>query len=364
MSVDKYLSSIYYNPKHPGSYSGPTKLLRIVRQEGKHKIGLGRIKKWLSAQETYTLHRSVQHKIKRNKVVVDGIDDQWDIDLMDMTTIAKHNQGYKFVLLAIDIFSRFVWLQPLKSKQPKEVVAALKVIFKQGRIPDKIRNDKGGEFTSQITGKFLKEQGVIQFVTHNEVKANYAERAIKTIKGHFFKYFSEKQTYQYVDHLQDFAYSYNHTHHRSINMAPVDVNASNEPALWRHLYVEPYLKVKTTQKKKTFRFKVGDTVRVSFLKETFAREYHQKWSGEVFSITKKFMRKGLPIYRLKDYAGDDVHGTFYEPELQKIIFDKDQKFKVEKVLKTKGKGKNKQSLVRWLHWPPKYDSWVSNLTDL
>ena len=147
--MNKILKSIYYNPKHPGSYSGPTKLFKVARQEG-HNYSLGQIKKWLSAQETYTLHRSVQHKIKRNKVVVDGIDDQWDMDLMDMSSIAQHNEGYKFVLLAINIFSRYVFVQPLKSKQGKEVVVALKIIFEQGRVPYKIRTDKGSEFTNGL----------------------------------------------------------------------------------------------------------------------------------------------------------------------------------------------------------------------
>ena len=363
MSVDKYLASIYYNPKHPGSYSGPTKLLHVVRQEGKHKISLGHIKKWLSAQDAYTLHRSVQHRTKRNKVVVDGIDDQWDVDLMSMESISKHNDGYSFVLLAIDIFSRYVWVQPLKTKQGKEVVAALKVIFKEGRIPDKIRSDKGTEFTNKTVQAYLKEQNVIHFVTHNEVKANYAERAIKTIKGRIFKYFSEKQTYKYIDTLQDFVHSYNHTRHRSIHMAPVDVNASNEAKLWRQQYVDPYKK-KKKKKKIKYKFKEGEKVRVSFLREPFSREYHQKWSGEIFTVRKRFIRKGLPIYRLKDYSGDDIEGTFYETQLQKVIFDKDKLFKIEKVLKTKGRGRNKKYFVRWLHWPKKYDSWVSNVTDL
>ena len=229
--MNKYLKSIYYNPKHPGSYSGPTKLLKVVRQEGRN-YSLGQIKKWLAAQDTYTLHRSVQHRIQRNRVVVDGIDDQWDMDLMDMSSISKHNDGFHFVLLCIDIFSRYVWLQPLKSKQNKEVVAALKVIFEQGRIPSKIRHDKGSEFTGQVTTKYLKEQGVVSFVTHNEVKASYAERAVKTVKSHIFRYFTQMQTYRYIDKLQDFAHSYNHTEHRSIKMAPVDVNASNDADLW------------------------------------------------------------------------------------------------------------------------------------
>ena len=124
MSVEDYLANIYYNPKHPGSFSGPHKLQKVIQQEGKHQIGLSAIKKWLSAQETYTLHRSARHKVVRNKVVVDGLDDQWDLDLMDMTNIAEHNDGYRYVLLAIDIFSRYVWVEPLKSKQGKEILRA------------------------------------------------------------------------------------------------------------------------------------------------------------------------------------------------------------------------------------------------
>ena len=82
-------------------------------------------------------------------------------------------------------------------------------------------------------------------------------------------------------------------------MAPVDVSPSNEASLWQHQYVEPYIKANQKKKKKKkakFRFKEGDTVRVSFLREPFSREYHQKWSGEVFTITGRFMRKGIPIY--------------------------------------------------------------------
>ena len=363
MSPEEYLASIYYDPKHPGSFSGPHKLFNAVKREGKYVLGLSKIKKWLASQDTYTLHRSMRKKIKINKVIVEGIDNQWDMDLMDMSSLAKDNDGVVFVLLAIDIFSRFVNVQPLKSKQGKDVVTALKIIFEEGRIPDKIRTDKGSEFVNRWFKAYLKEKNVIHFVTHNEVKANYAERAIKTIKGKIFKFFTQKQTYRYVDNLQDFVYGYNHTVHSSIKMAPVNVTSKVEAALWKQQYLDPYAKTKKKQKKK-FKYKMGDTVRVSFLRGVFDREYHQKWSGEVFTIIQRYLRKGIPVYRLTDYAGDVVEGTFYQPELQRVVFDKDQTFKVEKVLKTKGKGKNKQYLVRWLHWPAKYDSWVSSLTNL
>ena len=352
--MDEYLTSIYYDPKHPGSYAGPSKLHRVTKDAGK-KITLNQIREWLKGQETYTLHRRVRRKFPRNKVIVDGIDDQWDVDLMDVTNLSKYNDGVRFVLVAIDIFSRYTWLRPLKSKQGHKVVEAFQSIFAEGRKPSKIRTDKGTEFTNHLVQKYLKEEDVIHFVTHNEVKANYAERVIKTLKGRIFKYFTKKQTYQYMDHLQDFVTSYNHTYHRSIKMKPVDVSRENESALWTMQY-EPYRKKKNKEKNPRFKFAVGDTVRISHLRSTFTREYEEKWTEEIFIVVKRYGREGLPIYKLMDYLNETVQGTFYEQELQAV--KEPETYKIEKILKTKKVKGKKQHLVRWVGWASKYDSWI------
>ncbi len=140
--MDKYLSSVYYDPKHPASYSGPTKLYRVAKAAGK-KITLKQIRDWLKGQETYTLHRQVRHKFPRNKVIVDGIDELWDADLMDMVSLSAHNGGVRYMLVAIDIFSRYTWLRPLKSKQGKDVVQAFASIFAEGRKSHNVRTDNG-----------------------------------------------------------------------------------------------------------------------------------------------------------------------------------------------------------------------------
>lgn len=351
--MEDYLASVYYNPAQPASYSGPSKILKQAKADGK-KINLRQIKEWLRGQETYTLHHQVQRKFPRNRVIVDGIDEQWDVDLMDMGNVSKDNNGVKYVLVAIDIFSRYTWLVPLKTKQGKEVSEAFLTIFARGRQPEKIRSDKGSEFTNKVLQTTLKDLGVIHFVTQNEVKANYAERVIKTIKGRISKYFTKQQTHHYIDHLQDFAHSYNHTYHRSIKMAPADVNTSNEADLWEEQYVRPYRPVKPAR----FKFALGDHVRISYLRNVFTREYHEKWTVEIFTVKHRFRRQGLPIYKLKDYRDEDVQGSFYEQELQQV--DMPEVFRIEKVLKTrKVKGK-KQHLVRWAGWPPQYDSWIND----
>ena len=347
--MEEYLKSIYFDPSHPASFAGPRKLYRVVKAAGK-KITLNQIREWLKGQESYTLHRQVRHKFPRNRVVVYGIDEQWDVDLMDMTNLSKYNGGVRFILVAIDIFSRYTWLEPLKSKQGVEVVGAFKKIFDKGRVPHKIRSDRGAEFTNRLVQTYLKEKGILHFVTHNQVKANYAERIIKTVKSKIFRYFTKKQTYNYIDHIQDFAHSYNTTYHRSIKMRPVDVKKENEASLWEQQYGM------CPRPNRQFKFTVGDKVRISYLRRTFMREYEEKWTDEIFIVVKQFIRDGLPIYKLKDYQNEVVEGTFYQQELQ--LVKEPEVYRIEKVLKTrKVKGK-KQYFVRWAGWSSKFDSWI------
>lgn len=89
------------------------------------------------------------------------------------------------------------------------------------------------------------------------------------------------------------------------------------------------------------------------------REYHQKWSGEIFVITQRYKRDGLPVYKLKDFAGDAITGTFYSQELQKVNVGTETEWKVDNVLKRRKVKGIKQVLVRWRHWPSKYDSWIN-----
>jgi hypothetical protein len=88
----------------------------------------------LQRQEPYSLQRPLKRSFKRNKVIVKGVDDQWDVDLMDMTKFAKYNNGYNFILVVIDIFSKYVWLRPLKDKKGESVSKALKDVLAEGRV--------------------------------------------------------------------------------------------------------------------------------------------------------------------------------------------------------------------------------------
>ena len=65
------------------------------------------------------------------------------------------------------------------------------------------------------------------------------------------------------------------------------------------------------------------------------------------------------MYKLKDLQGDDVKGSWYNIELLPLDIDPDKiSYKIEKVLKTRGKQRNKEFFVNWKYYPSKFNSWV------
>ena len=358
-SWEKYLRDIYLDPSHPASFSNPRTLYKAVKKEGKHKISHSQIKKWIQKQESYSRNKSVKRKFQHGRVIVAGIDDQFDADLASLVYYADDNDGYKYLLVVIDIFSQYSWVEPLKDKTASQIVNAFDKILSGGRIPKQLRTDAAKDFTSEKFQTFVRGKNIVHFVTHNEKQANYVERFIKTLKSRLSKYMIEKNTRRYIDVLQKIVTSYNHTWHSGIRSEPVNVNKQNEKQLWWQMYwpKEPYVKKKKKEKIK-FAFNVGDRVRTTYIRKHFQCEYDSKWTGEIFKISRRFICQGQPIYTLVDWYDNPVKGTFYQKELQKIETTEADMFKIEKVLKYKGRGNKKEALVHWLGWPKHFDSWI------
>ena len=99
-------------------------------------------------------------------------------------------------------------------------------------------------------------------------------------------------------------------------------------------------------------------MRVSHLRVTFERAYHEKFSGEIFKISKRFRRLGKPVYTLIDLNNEPIIGTFYQPELTKVNVDDSSIYEISDIIKSRKKGKQKEYLVRWKYYGPKFDSQV------
>ena len=176
-------------------------MYKIVKKEGKHKISHSQIKKWIQKQESYSLNKGLKRKFQRGRVVVEGIDDQFDIDLASLIYYADENDGYKYLLVVIDIFSHYGWVEPLKDKTANEIVKAFDKVLQEGRIPERLCSDSAKDFTSEKFQKYVKSKKITHFVTHTEKQANYVEHFIKTLKSKIFKCMVEKNSPRYIDVL-------------------------------------------------------------------------------------------------------------------------------------------------------------------
>ena len=301
----------------------------------------GRRKKKVSvlAEE---LHKPVRRKFKRRRVLVNGINKIWAADLADMQAFSKFNRGIKYLLAVIDVFSKYRYLIPLKDKMGKSVASALKTIFEE-RKPEKMWVDKGKEFYNKDVKELIE-----LYSTENEEKSSVVERWIRTMKEKMWKYFTDNNTSVYIDILPDLVEDYNNTRHSSIKMTPVEASKKkNELTVWRNLYPGRLKNIDINPK-----FSIGDKVRISKKKNTFEKGYTTRWTEEIFTITK--INHTSPVtYKIADLNGEEIDGSFYEPELQKTS---QQLFRIEKVIE---KGKNK-SLVKWKGYSDDFNSWVNN----
>ncbi|GBM31844.1 hypothetical protein AVEN_56939-1 [Araneus ventricosus] len=99
------LEEAYLNSEHPGSFGDINAIHRALKGRVKRR----EIKKWLEMKDSYSLHKPVRHKFKRNRVIVKGINDQFQSDLVDMQSSSKYNNGFKYLLTCIEIFSEYAW---------------------------------------------------------------------------------------------------------------------------------------------------------------------------------------------------------------------------------------------------------------
>ena len=357
--ADQYLHDLYYSPESPASFGGVDAVYRAVKNEGKFQISRNNVREWLKQQDTYTLHKPVRHRFKRNRVIVGSMDEEWEADLVIMDSLSKTNKGYNYILTVIDVLSKFAWVEPIKTKSGENLVKAFEKICKKGRQPEKLHTDKGTEFTNRLFQRFLKDKNILFFTTHNDTKASIVERFNRTLKGKMWKYFTAKNTTKYIDVLQKLMYSYNHSRHRSIGMKPADVNLENESVVWQRLYGdEPRKPIK-------YKFNVGDQVRISKARRTFKKGYLPSWTEEIFTITKRVPRRP-PVYNIADYHGEELEGTFYEQELQSIIKKDTDFYRIENVIKSRMRGKRREYLVKWLGYSNDFNSWVpeDNVKDI
>ena len=322
------------------------KLVRtIIGKKRKHGLGIvgGRLWENELADE---LHKPIRRKFRKRRVFASGVDAIWAADLADMQNYEEENQGYRFILMVIDIFSKYGWAVPLKFKSGPEIVRAFRHLW-QKQKPQRLWTDRGSEFKNKDFAQLRREYDVQLYFTDNEEKSCVVERWIRTIKRNMWKYFTANNTWTYTDMLPELVDKYNHTYHRSIECTPADArDVSNYQHVFDALY-PPQGPSKQT-------FQIGDHVRMVRLKDKFEKGFTPNWTQELYII--KSVKTTTPItYTLVDLRGEDVEGSFYPQELQKA---KQEIYRIEKVIKRRTRRGKKELYVKWMGYRNDFNSWI------
>ncbi|XP_045474941.1 uncharacterized protein LOC123680868 [Harmonia axyridis] len=295
------------------------------------------------------LHRPARKNFSRRRTIIKGLDDLWQMDLGQLDKLATSNEGFKYILVVIDCFSKFVWARAVRRKTGEEVTRAFLDILQHndGQIPINLQSDQGKEFFNhQFQELVIRKHHINHYNTYSDKKAAIVERVIRTLKEALFKQFSLRGTYRWIDILQDVVNAYNNKRHRTIRMKPCDVNTKNESDIYEFAY--NHIKIAGPH-----RFQKGNIVRISKYRHVFTKGYLPQWTTELFKITKVQLTNPVS-YLLEDFTGRPISGAFYQEELQKT--KQPDVYLVEKVLRRRAD----KVLVRWLGMSEEHDSWIQS----
>ena len=251
------------------------------------------VREWLRTQDTYTRYKPIVRKHKYLKTFVKNLADQAQLDLVDMGKYGNKNKGYRWILTAVEILSRYTFTIPVYRKDTKNMTKAVELLLesfkrKFGKYPNVAQFDEGKEFYNVGVRNLLKSHDVDYFSTQSDKKAAIVERFNRTLKTMMWKYFYSKGTYNWVDALDELTKNYNNTKHGSILMKPKDVNKTNENLVWVTLYGSPLGKLPLPK------FRVGDTVRVSRYKSIFGKGYEANFTEEIYKVKRGYSEEIPP----------------------------------------------------------------------
>lgn len=303
------------------------------------------------------LHRSARRNFVRQRTQMRGIRDTLQADLVEMIPYASQNQGMKYILTVINIFSKKAYAKPLKSKSGKDVKEALEDIIQSlGHPIKKIHTDRGKEFYNADVRAMLARYNIYLYSTFSSMKAAICERFNRTLKSKMWKQFSFRSSFKWTDILPKLLAEYNNAKHSTIRMPPNDVNTRNEGQLMFTVYnytrqQQPQLKKRRQRQPTTTKFKVGDSVRMSKYKHVFEKGYTPNWTTEIFTI-RKVLSTNPTTYLLKDWLSKEIEGAVYTEELQMAKYP--DIYLVEKILRRK----DGKVYVKWLGFGSEFNQWI------
>jgi len=202
--MDTVLEDIYSNVGGFGGLSSSVDNLYHAARSRDVRLTRSDVQKFLDKKASYTQMARRRFRFKRETVKVSGMDATYAADLADVSNCKAFNNGIVFLLVVVDVFSKYMWVRPLKNKTGQVVATALRDIFRSSkRSCKKFWSDNGKEFYNSHVSKLFRDFGDEIYSTDSDLKCTVTEAAVKNLKHRIYRYMFEKASNRYLPALDE-----------------------------------------------------------------------------------------------------------------------------------------------------------------
>ena len=274
---EKLMQELYYSPAIQAT--SLKKLYDKVRDKG---ITQKQVKEFLDKQESHQLFKKTNRKINFFPIYAEYKNEIFQSDIIDMSNIATANDNYKYLLTCIDVYSRVVYIIPMKNKSTVTILEAFEQIFKIAK-PEQLTIDQGSEFISIQFKNLMKQNNIdINYVeVGDHHKLGIIDRFVRTLRDRINKYLEMHNTTKYIDVLPEIIKGYNNSYHSGIKKTPNEVKGNDENI--DEILFKKYMKAKQDEPI----FEIGQRVRCIINRKAFEKKSLPKWSKTIHNIVLK-----------------------------------------------------------------------------
>ena len=354
------LDSLWCNPSEPHATCGVNELYKTAKGRW-GDISLNNVRQYLSDKRAYTLHKVAMKNFPRRRVLVSGPRAILGSDLADMSSLASENDGTRFLLVCLDVYSRYLHVVPIKDKRGVTCAKALKIVLDKPETQGvrRLWTDKGREFLNKDVNALLKDNGISIYHTESaEIKVSLVERVIRTLKGRIYRYLTEHGTHRYIDVLPSIVKAYNNRPHRGLRqITPLEAHNHTPSETRQHLLAvhSDWYKKYSSHPHRSSPLTVGDVVRLTKEARVFSKGYMYQNTEELFTVSSIDTSQPITAYRVKDLDGEELEGILYREELVKTSLPSLYTIDVLRERTRKGK---KEVLVHYRGYNSKHDKWI------
>lgn len=353
------LTSIYNDISSSGGFTGSIQKLYKAARLKDPNISVADVKEFLHGERSYTLHRGNLVRFPRRKILAPKPRTIIACDLGDFCSLQKYNNGVKYILICVDVYSRLMQTQTLKTKNSSEVLVALKKILEE--TPQflgvrRIFTDRGREFYNKSVQNYFNKKNIKLYSVFSEMKSSIVERAIRTLKHKLYHYMTQANSLKYIHILPKVVDVYNHTFHRMLKNTPHAIHKLQNIEDIRRQFKVMYLNNDSSITAISPRLHLGQHVRLAKRRNIFHKGFWHQNTEEIFVVSHIDRTHPIPTYKIKDLNNETISGMFYEQEL--IATSLPDYFPVTVLQSRKTSKGHREYFVKWRGYPDSANSWI------